>query len=105
LLDAAVHAPAPLHTDAVVVEPLLQLAGVHCVPPPGKAHAVALAPSHAPAQGAVPVHLVRVPRGAPATVMHRPTLLLSPQLWHWPPHAVSQQKLSMQWPLVHSAAP
>ena len=75
-----VHAPAPLQTVAAVAEPALQLAATHVTVPPGKAHAVALAPSHAPVQGAVPAHLVRVPRGVPLTVTQWPRLLVSPQL-------------------------
>jgi hypothetical protein len=75
-----VHAPAPLHTVADIAEPALQLAATHWMVPPGNAHAVALLPSHEPAQGAVPAHLVREPRGVPLTVTQCPRLLLSPQL-------------------------
>jgi len=54
--------------------------------------------------GAAP-HAARPLCGAPVegTGEHVPALMS--QAWHWPVHAVSQQKPSTQLPLAHSAVP
>lgn len=46
LVVAAVHAPEPLHTDAVVALPSVQLAGVQIVALSGKVQALPFVPSH-----------------------------------------------------------
>jgi hypothetical protein len=66
--------------------------------------AVVVTPSQRPAHMAcVPVHPVRVPRGAPAMGTHVPTLLGSLHASHWPPQALPQHTPSTQNVLVHSA--
>src|SRR5262249_41280433 len=69
----------------------------------GYAHAVRLAPSHAPPQTALPapLHAARcVPCGCPVTGVHVPAT--TSHASHCPPHAPSQHTPSVQWPLAQS---
>jgi hypothetical protein len=93
-----VQPPAPLQTDAATDNPsVLQVAAAHVVVAPGYVQAVVVTPSQRPAQPAwVPVQPARVPRGAPATGVHMPTLFGSLQASHWPPQALPQQTPSTQ---------
>jgi hypothetical protein len=101
LVFAVVHAPEPLHTDAVVALPSAQLAGLHSTEPFGKIQALPLVPSHCPLQTPSPPQAVRVARGLPFTDLHFPTEPASLQDSHWPSHFPSQQKPSTQKPEVH----
>ena len=74
---AVVHAPDPLHTEALVALPPVQLAAVQTVLPSGNAHAILLVPSHCPLQVPVPPHAVRVGSGAPFRGEHFPSELAS----------------------------
>jgi hypothetical protein len=93
----AVHAPAPLHVEAVfTARSVLQVAALQVVSLPAYVHWLGI-PPHAPAQVAcVAVHAARDPRGAPLTVTHVPTLFASAQAWHWPVQAPSQHTPSTQ---------
>ena len=77
LVVAIVHAPDPLHTDAVVALPPVQEAAVQMAVPSGNAHAIRLTPSHCPLQVPVPPHAVRVASGAPFNGVHFPRELAS----------------------------
>jgi len=101
LVAATVHAPDPLHTEAVVALPPVQLAAVQTVLPSGKAHAIRLVPSHCPLQVPVPPQPVRVASGAPFNGEHFPSELASLQDSHWPSHLPSQQTPSAQYPDAH----
>ena len=98
---AAVQAPAPLQTDAVVPIAFAQLAAVHTVALPGYKHALRNVPSQVP-RHVVPAQAARVPRGPPITGTHWPTFPASAQASHWPVQARSQHTPSTQLPLVHS---
>jgi hypothetical protein len=102
VVAAAVQAPAPLQTVAVVAEPPRQLAATQVVALPGKTQAVPPLPVQLPAQGAVPPQGARPERGVPLTVTQVPTLLVSLQPWHCPAQATLQQTPSAQVALVHS---
>ena len=93
---AVVHAPEPLHTDAVVALPFVQLAGVQTVELPGNVHAAAFVPSHWPAQPPVPPHAALEPTGFPVTVVQVPEDPLVAHDWHCPPQALLQQTPSTQ---------
>ena len=101
LVVAIVQAPEPLHTDALVALPAVQLAAVQTVLLSGNAQAIRLVPSHCPLQVPVPPHAVRVARGAPFNAVHFPSELASLQDSHWPSHFPSQQTPSAQYPDAH----
>jgi hypothetical protein len=103
MVIAAVQAPALLHTVAEVAVPLVHDAAVQVVAPSGNVHFVPSVPPQLPLHGAVPAQAVRVARGVPVTGVHLPTWVVSLQLSHWPVHALSQQTVSMQLPVEHSA--
>jgi hypothetical protein len=96
------HAPAPSQYAAPLSTPPMQVLATHAIDVDGYAHDT-LAPSHVPAQAPVPLHAVRVPRGAPVTSLHVPTLPDSLHASHEPVHARSQHTPSAQKPLVHCA--
>ena len=79
LVAAVVHAPEPLHTEAVVALPAAQLAAVQMALPSGNAHAIRLTPSHCPLQTPVPPQAARGLIGSPLIVLHVPTEPLSLQ--------------------------
>jgi hypothetical protein len=103
LVVAMVHAPEPLHTEALVALPAVQLAAVQTVVPSGNAHAILLVPSHCPLQAPVPPHAVRLASGAPFKGVHFPSEAASLQDSHWPSHLPSQQMPSAQYPDAHIA--
>jgi hypothetical protein len=103
LVAAVVHAPEPLHTDAVVAWPAAQVAAAQMALPSGNAHAIRLAPSHCPLQTPVPPQAVRVVSGAPFNGVHFPIELASLQDSHCPSHLPSQQRPSTQYPDAHMA--
>lgn len=96
LVAAIVHAPEPLHTEAVVALPPVQVAAVQMAVPSGNAHAILLTPSHCPLQVPVPPHAVRVASGAPFNGVHFPSELASLQDSHCPSHLPSQHRPSTQ---------
>ena len=98
LVVAIVHAPDPLHTEALVALPPVQLAAVQTVLLSGNAHAIRLVPSHCPLQVPVPPHAVRVASGAPFKAVHFPSELASLQDSHCPSHLPSQHTPSAQYP-------
>jgi hypothetical protein len=51
-----------------------------------------------------PEHAARWPCGAPFTCEHRPCAAATSHAWHWPAHAVLQQKPSTQKPVAHWSA-
>jgi hypothetical protein len=92
-----------LHEPEVNVEPL-QLAP-HVVVGPGKTHAAAFVPLHAPAHAlppssCSPAHAARAPCGAPVTVVHVPIWPATSHAWHCCGHAALQQTPSTQKPLA-----
>ena len=101
--------PVPLHEADAVCVPLLQDAARHAVAPPGYAHAAAFVPSQLPAQAEPSlVHAVRVPTGAPLTIVQVPGVTppaFTLHAWHCPAQAALQQTPSTQMPLPHSTAP
>jgi hypothetical protein len=101
LVAAIVHAPEPLHTDAVVALPPVQVAAVQTALPSGNTHAILLVPSHCPLHVPVPPHAVRVASGAPFNGVHFPSELASLQDSHCPSHLPSQQTPSAQYPDAH----
>jgi hypothetical protein len=101
MVVTVVHAPEPLHTDAVVALPSLQFAELQTMESAGKAQSLPLAPSHCPLQSPVPRQAARVLMGSPLTVLHFPAEPTSLQDSHCPSHLVSQQTPSTQLPDVH----
>jgi hypothetical protein len=102
--ETGLHTPAPLHVRAGVKEPAVQLAGAQPVVDVGKGpHDVRVAPSHCASHPPDPAHGVRVPRGAPETAMHVPTLPPTLQASHCPMHAVLQHVPSAEFPLRQAA--
>jgi hypothetical protein len=100
-VPAAVQLPELLQTDAVVTLPAEHFAAVHSVVLPGKAHAVAVVPSHWALHLPVPPQAARGLIGSPLTVLHLPTEPVSLHDWHCPSHLPSQQTPSTQFPEVH----
>jgi len=96
LVAAVVHAPEPLHTDAVVALPAAQLAAVQMALPSGNEHAIRLTPSHCPLQTPVPPQAVWGVSGAPFTAVHLPMDAASLQDSHCPSHLPSQHTPSTQ---------
>jgi hypothetical protein len=90
------HPPAPSHAASSVATPDAQLAPRQMVSAAGYAHAVALDPSHVPAQ-AVPslAQAWRAPWGVPTTSVQTPKEPGTSHAWHWPPQALVQQTPSM----------
>lgn len=103
LVAAAVHAPEPLHTDAVVALPAVQVPGVQMTEPSGKVQPILLTPSHCPLHAPVPPQAVLVGGGAPFTAVHVPTEAATLHDSHWPSHLPSQQTPSTQYPDAHAA--
>jgi len=105
MLDSEVlHAPAPLHVEAVVTFPLTQVAAVQTLFSSGKVQVFPLVPSHCPAHVPVPSHASRGPTGTPVTALHVPIESGCLQDSHCPSQTVSQQNPSTQWPVEHSAS-
>lgn len=102
LLVAVVHAPEPLHTEAVVALPAAQVAGAQTTEPSGKAQPILLTPSHCPLHAPAPPQAVRVAGGAPFTGEHVPTEPATLQDSHCPSHLPSQQTPSTQYPDAHA---
>jgi len=97
--------PAPSQTAALVATPAWQLAAPQAVCAAGKTHAVRFAPSQVPPHTVpAPAHAARVPRGLPVTAVHAPFMFASPQDWHLPVQADSQQTPSTQNPDAHSSS-
>lgn len=67
------HAPAPLHSDAVVTLPPTQVAAAHTVALSGKVQLLPLVPSHWALHIPVPPQGSRGLRGAPVMALHVPT--------------------------------
>ncbi len=86
----ALHWPVPLQVDAAVAVPPSHDAPAHSIDAPGKAQAVRLMPSHAPAQAPVPPHAAREPPGAPVTAVHCPSRPATLHAAHCPSHASPQ---------------
>jgi hypothetical protein len=63
--DGVTQEPEPLHVDAAVEDPSVQLAAWHTVELPGIRQAVAFVPSHCPLHFPDPVQAARVPWGSP----------------------------------------
>jgi hypothetical protein len=72
LVPAVVQVPVPLQTEAVVIDPLLQLAGVQIVASLGNAQAWVWVPSHCPLHGVVPAHAGRGASGVPCVGVQIP---------------------------------
>jgi hypothetical protein len=84
-----------------VYVPDAQVGGEQTVPAPGYApHASP--PLHVEAHPPLPGQGVRVPCGAPLTVVHVPFAPVTSHAWHCALHAVSQHTPSTQCPLVQS---
>ncbi len=96
LVVGVVHEPEPLHTEAVVALPAVQLPGVQTVLSLGRAQALPLLPSHCPLHVPAPPQAACVLMGSPFTTLHFPTEPVSLQDSHWPSHEVSQQTPSTQ---------
>jgi len=96
LVVGVVQAPEPLHTDAVVAFPSVQLAGVQIEALSGNAQALPFRPSQYPLQTPVPPQAVRVASGAPVTALHLPTEPVSLHDSHCPSHFWSQHTASTQ---------
>lgn len=97
----AVQLPEPLHTDAVVTLPAVQLAAVHTVDPSGYVQAAPLVPSHWALHFPVPPQAARGLTGSPWTALHVPSEPRALQDWHWPSHLPLQQTPSTQKLDVH----
>ena len=77
--------PAPLQVPAVLSTPAEQLAVLQLVVASGYAQLVALVPSQREPQvvpDPVPPQLVRVPTGAPMTLLHVPREPATLHAWH-----------------------
>jgi hypothetical protein len=82
-----------------------QLAAAQTVDTPGGSpHLVRSEPLHCALHAPVPTHAVRVPRGAPLTAMHVPTLPATLHASHCPVHSVSQHTPSAHFPVGQLAA-
>lgn len=73
LVVESVHAPEPLHTEAVTISPSLQVAGVQMVCFSGKVQFCTMFPSHVPLQTPAPVQAARGATGSPLTALQVPT--------------------------------
>jgi hypothetical protein len=102
LLVAVVQVPDPLQTDAVVISPFVQMAGLQTAALSGKVQAWVSLPSHSPLQGAVPAQSTRGATGVPVTGVHVPSEPPSLHDSHCPSQRPSQQTPSAQYPLSHS---
>lgn len=100
LVVASGHAPFPSQLAASTCTPPLQSAVRHGVV--GYAHAVVVAPSHAPAHE-VPseAHAARPPTGSPVTAEHVPALPVRLHAPHCSPQLVEQHTPSTQNALRH----
>jgi hypothetical protein len=98
------HAPAPLHNDAVVTLPPTQVAAAHTVALSGKVQLLPFVPSHWPLHIPVPPQGSRGLRGAPVMALHVPTEFGLLHDSHCPSQAESQHTPSAQCPVVQSAS-
>lgn len=101
-VSAITQAPVvPLHLPACAM--FAAQVGVPQSVPSGMSslHAVRFVPSQAPAQPVSPVHLLRLPAGAPVFATHVP---VESHFSHWPSQAVSQHTPSTQCLVGHSSS-